>query len=90
MGLFVASYDISDDLRRSRVARILLGYGTRIQLSVFEIHVEEFELPDVQFEIASHLQHSDSFVLYPVDQRPGKALLSWQRTVSTLEPLITL
>lgn len=34
--LVVVSYDISEDKKRNRLAKLLLGYGTRIQYSVFE------------------------------------------------------
>ena len=33
---FVISYDVSDDKRRNKIARTLLGYGERVQDSVFE------------------------------------------------------
>ncbi|MHB1289545.1 CRISPR-associated endonuclease Cas2 [Georgenia sp.] len=32
---FLVAYDIPDDRRRSRLAKALLGYGDRIQYSVF-------------------------------------------------------
>ena len=33
---YVISYDISDDRRRTAASRILLGFGYRVQKSVFE------------------------------------------------------
>ncbi len=39
--LVVVSYDIRDDRRRARVAEILLGYGARIQASVYELWLDE-------------------------------------------------
>ena len=33
---YVVAYDIPDDRRRSRVAKVLEGYGARVQYSVFE------------------------------------------------------
>ena len=35
--LTVISYDIVDDRRRSKVAKTLLDYGTKVQYSVFEL-----------------------------------------------------
>ena len=35
----VISYDIPDDQRRSRLAKVLKGFGTRVQYSVFEAHL---------------------------------------------------
>jgi CRISPR-associated protein Cas2 len=41
--MVIVVYDIPDDKRRTRLANFLLGYGNRIQLSVFEcfITIEE-------------------------------------------------
>ena len=39
--LYVISYDIADDRRRSRVAQALLDYGSRIQESVFVAHLDD-------------------------------------------------
>ena len=44
MSLYVATYDISDDRRRTQVSRVLLQYGTRLQRSVFEVWLEPAEL----------------------------------------------
>ena len=40
MVFVVVSYDIPNDRRRNRVARILLDYGSRVQYSVFECRIE--------------------------------------------------
>jgi CRISPR-associated protein Cas2 len=37
----VVSYDITDDKRRVRMAKTLLGYGQRVQYSVFEAHLTQ-------------------------------------------------
>lgn len=37
---YVICYDISDDARRSRVANILLDFGSRTQESVFVAHLD--------------------------------------------------
>lgn len=36
---YVISYDIPDDRRRSQLAKVLKGFGTRVQYSVFEAHL---------------------------------------------------
>ncbi len=40
----IATYDITDDKRRSRVAAMLQVWGTRIQYSVYLLVIEEEEL----------------------------------------------
>jgi CRISPR-associated protein Cas2 len=38
---YVVCYDLSDDRRRDRMARVLLDYGKRIQESVFAMNLDE-------------------------------------------------
>jgi CRISPR-associated protein Cas2 len=38
--LYVISYDIPDDKRRARLAKLLKGYGMRVQKSVFEADLD--------------------------------------------------
>ena len=42
--LYVVSYDISDNKRRRLVSKYLLGYGVRVQYSVFEIDMDIREI----------------------------------------------
>lgn len=39
--LVLITYDVADDGDRQRLARLLKGYGERVQLSVFEAHLDE-------------------------------------------------
>lgn len=39
--MYVVSYDITSDRRRNKIAKILEGYGRRIQYSVFECRLTE-------------------------------------------------
>lgn len=41
MSLYVISYDIAKDKQRGKVAKLLEGYGVRMQYSVFECELEE-------------------------------------------------
>lgn len=41
---YVIAYDIPDDARRLRVAKILEGYGDRVQFSVFEARLNRRHL----------------------------------------------
>ena len=43
--MYVISYDIVSDRLRNKVAKVLLGYGKRVQYSVFECRIsqEKFE-----------------------------------------------
>lgn len=39
----VVAYDIADDKRRDRVAKILEGFGERVQYSVFECRLDRVQ-----------------------------------------------
>lgn len=39
----VVAYDIADDKRRDRVAKILEGFGERVQYSVFECRLDRMQ-----------------------------------------------
>ena len=41
MYLWVVSYDITDDKRRNKLAKLLLSYGERVQYSVFECRLKD-------------------------------------------------
>lgn len=40
---YVVAYDICDDRRRTKVAKILEDFGDRAQYSVFEMELDHFE-----------------------------------------------
>ncbi len=44
--LYVVSYDITNDRRRAKIARLLEGFGQRVQYSVFEC-----ELTDAHYQV---------------------------------------
>ena len=90
MSLYVASYDISDDLSRERVSRVLLGFGHRIQRSVFQLLLDPDEIEDLQFRVAVHLSRDDEFVLYPIDERGSRTTISWQRPVDEVPTVVML
>ena len=87
MSQYLAAYDISDDRRRTRVARLLLQYGQRLQKSVFEIEVDPDELPELRRELGALLSLRDAFALIPVDDRGTRATITWQRPAARPEPV---
>jgi len=49
----VVAYDIASDRRRNKVAKILAGYGERVNLSVFEC---EFKKPETLVALKGKLK----------------------------------
>ena len=53
--LVLVAYDLSDDQTRRRVAKLLSGYGARVQRSVFECHLSKREREDLEAQLTTHL-----------------------------------
>lgn len=52
MSLYVVSYDISKDKLRNKIAKLLEGYGIRMQYSVFECKLSEDKFLELYQKIA--------------------------------------
>jgi CRISPR-associated protein Cas2 len=75
---WVVAYDISDDGRRTRVAKHLEGYGERVQLSVFECRLDESELRRLRAEVRAVTEpREDRIRWYPLC-RACKTGVKWQ------------
>ena len=59
---YIISYDIPDDRRRSELAKVLKGFGTRVQYSVFEAHLNKTEFKDLKREVADIIDTSEDSV----------------------------
>ncbi|MCC6165696.1 MAG: CRISPR-associated endonuclease Cas2 [Caldilineaceae bacterium] len=66
MQFVVISYDIPDNKRRLKVAKLLLDYGAeRVQRSVFELYVTPQHLERLQARLAKlHKAEEDSIRFY--------------------------
>ena len=64
---YVIAYDIPDDKRRTKVHKILLGYGKWTQYSLFECFLNKKELILLRSKLAEHLEvKEDSVRFYPL------------------------
>ena len=63
---YLVTYDISDDQRRTKVAKILEDFGDRVQYSVFEMELERPEqLAEMQHRLEKVIdQARDSVRIY--------------------------
>lgn len=83
----VVSYDIPDDRRRTKVMKLLYGYGERVQYSVFECELRPADLEELKQRMRRLIQKDEDDVrFYPLCQRClekasalGKAKLHRQR-----------
>ena len=64
---YVIAYDIPDDKRRTKVHKILLGYGKWTQYSLFECFLSRKELVLLRSKLTEHLvAREDSVRFYPL------------------------
>ena len=61
---YVISYDIPDDRRRNQLAKALKGFGTRVQYSVFEAHLNRREYQELKRAIERVIDPSEDSVRY--------------------------
>ncbi len=72
--LWVVSYDISDNARRTQLANYLLGWGDRVLESVFECVWRADQMPTVRQELLDRIDPSaDRLWLVPLCRRCRQA-----------------
>ena len=57
--MYIVSYDISSDRLRNKIAKLLEGYGRRVQYSVFECEISEKHFQRLRNELSNHLTGSE-------------------------------
>jgi CRISPR-associated protein Cas2 len=64
---YIIAYDIPDDRRRTKVHKILSGFGTWTQYSLFECFLSKKELVLLKSKLAEHVRDTqDSVRFYPL------------------------
>lgn len=64
---YVIAYDIPDDKRRTKIHKVLLGFGTWTQYSLFECFLSRKDLILLQAKLMEHLVvREDSVRFYPL------------------------
>ena len=64
---YVIAYDIPDDKRRTKVHKVLLGYGKWTQYSLFECFLTRKQLVLLRSKLTDHLRaKEDSVRFYPL------------------------
>lgn len=63
------SYDIRDPKRLRLVARLLQGYGSRVQYSVFRCRLDALTLEKLHWEINQVMTEEDDLLVIPLCNR---------------------
>lgn len=77
MAIYVIAYDIVEDRRREKLARVLLRFGQRIQKSVFTAVLDDDQHRELRRELGSLLRIEDALEMFPVDTRDAARWVSW-------------
>ncbi|WP_219804430.1 CRISPR-associated endonuclease Cas2 [Candidatus Methylacidiphilum fumarolicum] len=79
--LTVIAYDVCDDRRLHKIAKICEDFGIRVQFSVFECYLEESELEELWQKLLAEIDpKEDRIVAYKIDARLAKEI----RTAGTM------
>jgi CRISPR-associated protein Cas2 len=62
----LVTYDIRDDTRLRRVARLMEGHGERIQYSVFRCRLSPIELERLRWELTRLVHAEDEVLVIPL------------------------
>jgi len=62
--LVLVCYDVAENRRRLRVSNELENFGVRVQRSVFECHIEETELAELQQRLQDLIEPAEDSVRY--------------------------
>ena len=60
--LYVVSYDIPDDRRRTRVHSALTGFGTWVQYSVFECFLDRKQRMRLEARLLQEIHHREDTI----------------------------
>lgn len=64
---YVVAYDIPDDKRRTKIHKVLLGFGKWTQFSLFECFLNQKDFILLQTKLAEHMvAREDSVRFYPL------------------------
>jgi CRISPR-associated protein Cas2 len=64
MKLFLVSYDVRDPTRLRRVAKVMQGWGDRIQYSVFRCPLSDRQRAELVASLVELIDHSEDQVLF--------------------------
>lgn len=84
--VWVIAYDSPSNRRRRKVAKLLEGYGLRVQWSVFECHLRQDQLEHLQRRLRRLIVATeDSVRLWPVPERSCAQVVQLGKPVATAE-----
>ncbi len=76
---FLVTYDVSDPKRLRRVFRVMKGFGTHLQLSVFSCDLTEMTQVLMRAALAQEINHTeDSVLIIDIGPSDGRGSTSFE------------
>ena len=86
---YLVCYDISNDLRLRRVHKTMVGFGDRLQYSIFECRFSAADLARCRHALGRLIHHNEDQVLFvdlgPADGRGDRVISSIGRAYATID-----
>ncbi len=86
---YLVCYDISDDVRRTRVLKTMKGFGDHLQYSVFECQLNATDLTRCRHALSQAIHHKDDQVLFvnlgPTEGRGDRVITALGRAYSPID-----
>lgn len=89
----IISYDITSDKRRRKIAKILEGYGYRVQYSVFECDITKKQLTELKTRLRPlvNTKSNESIRIYPLhSDTVNKIHILGKDHYKTLDPTVVV
>ena len=86
---YLVAYDISNDLRLRRIHKTMVGFGDRLQYSVFECKFSPADLARCKHALGKLIHHREDQVLFvdlgPADGRGDRKITALGRAYTTID-----
>lgn len=88
---YLVTYDIRDPRRLRHTAKIIKGYGTRLQYSVFRCRLSTREMEEMRWELSKLLAPEDDLLVIGICSHCASHILSkgyeedWLEEVTTFD-----
>ncbi|GBD22623.1 CRISPR-associated endonuclease Cas2 2 [bacterium HR29] len=86
----VVAYDIPDDRRRAKLARLLAGYGDRVQRSVFECDLRPSEYEELVKRVGRMWCEGDLIRIYRLTKQAALAIVRFGGPGLVETPYLTI
>ncbi len=87
---YLVAYDIRDDRRLQRAAKRLMGYGSRIQYSIFRCRLSDRQLEKMRWELEKELAKDDDLLIVGLCNACAERVRKKHRTPHGLSDLSLL